>query len=83
MNPVCRQAKLHMLWCFVLGALCTFIDVGIWAWKEETTSLSIAILVCLGTVGLPLGHLLFRLIRPRLAPLVTGRSSSTGTESKA
>jgi hypothetical protein len=64
MNPVWTQAKLHMLWCFVLGALCTFIDVGIWARKEETNNLSIGILVCLGVVGLPLGYLLFRLIRP-------------------
>ena len=85
MNPVCRQARLHMLWCFVLGALCTFIDIGIWACTKETISLRIAILVFLGIVGLPLGYVLFRLIRPpaTLTPLVTGRHSSTSIERKA
>ena len=32
-NPIWESAKLHMLLCLVLGALCTFIDTGIRARK--------------------------------------------------
>ena len=62
-NPVWGFAKVHMLLCFVLGALCTFIDIGIWVRKQESNGLSIGVLLFLGIVGLPLGYMLFRLIR--------------------
>ena len=68
-NPIFGQAKRHMICCFVLGVLCTFIDIAIWTWQKETLGLTIAILVCLGVVGLPLGQIFFRLIRPPSARL--------------
>ena len=76
-NPIFGQAKRHMIRCFVLGTLCTFIGIGIWAWQKETLGLTVAILVILGVVGLPLGQILFRLIRPpsALLPLLVEASN--------
>lgn len=68
-NPIFGHAKWYMIICFVLGALCTFIDIGICAWKKETRGLAIGISVFLGVVGTALGHVFFRLIRPPSAPL--------------
>ena len=58
-----------MIICFVLGALCTFIDIGICAWKKETRGLAIGISVFLGVVGAALGHVFFRLIHPHSTQL--------------
>jgi len=75
-NPIWGLAKVHMLLCFVLGALCTFIDIGIWVRKRESNELSIGILLVLGLVGLPLGYMLFRLIRQHHSRGKTGNMGS-------
>jgi hypothetical protein len=45
--------KGHMIICFILGCLCSFVTVGLWAWSLEVIRVSVAVLIPLALIALP------------------------------
>jgi hypothetical protein len=43
----------HMMACFILGCLCSFITIGLWAWSLEAPKVAIAVLVQLALIAFP------------------------------
>jgi len=53
LGRVWELARSHMMICFIMGMLSSFIEVALWVWCLETSHVSIALAVPLGLVVLP------------------------------
>jgi hypothetical protein len=43
----------HMMICFIMGMLCSFVEIALWVWSLELIQVSIAILVPFSLIVLP------------------------------
>jgi hypothetical protein len=43
----------HMMICFIMGCLCSFITIGLWAWSLEAPRVAIAVSAPLALIVLP------------------------------
>jgi hypothetical protein len=53
LGRIWELARSHMMICFIMGMLSSFVEVALWAWSLEIIPVSIAVVVPLGVIVLP------------------------------
>jgi hypothetical protein len=61
LGRVWELARSHMMICFTMGMLSSFVEIALWVWSLEVIQLSIAVVVTLVLIVLPLFLVFMRL----------------------
>jgi hypothetical protein len=53
LGRVWELARSHMMICFILGTLSSFVEIALWVWHLESIEVSIGLVIPLGLIVLP------------------------------
>ena len=54
LGRIWELTRSHMLVCFIMGMVSSFVEIALWAWSLDVFQVSLAIMILLGLIVLPL-----------------------------
>jgi hypothetical protein len=53
LGRIWELSRSHMIVCFILGMVCSFVEIALWVWSLDVFQVSVAITVPLALIVLP------------------------------